>query len=201
MQDHSNPETPIKLHDIIEARLIRTLYQPIVRLEDSTVIGYEALSRGPLGTPFESPLVLLTEAEREHRLWELEILFRRLALERAIGLERGQTLFLNVDPRIIHDPDFQQGLTREYLSDMAMSPSTIVFEITERHAIREQGAFEKALSNYREQGYQIAIDDAGAGYSGMHTIAISQPNYVKIDMDIVRGVNGDPCGRPLSRAS
>lgn len=199
-EDHRPGVSTITVHDIMEARLIRTLYQPIVRLEDSAIIGYEALSRGPQGTPFEGPLALLAEAERQHRLWEFEILLRRLALERAVGLERGQTLFLNVDPRIIHDPDFQQGLTREYLSRLDMSPASIVFEITERHAIRDQSAFERALANYRDQGYHIAIDDAGSGYSGMHTIAISQPSYVKIDMDIVRGVNGDPLRQAIIKS-
>lgn len=191
---------PITLNEIMDSCLISTLYQPIVRLEDGAVIGYEALSRGPRDTEFESPMALLAEAERSQCLWDLEILLRRLAIERSAGLEEGQTLFLNVDPRIIKDPGFQQGLTREYLEAVSLKPSAIIFEITERYAIKDYQAFNRVLDNYREQGYQIAIDDAGAGYSGMHTIAVTQPNYVKIDMDIVRNVHSDPMRQAIVKS-
>lgn len=194
------PESQLTIQNIIEARLIRTLYQPIVRLLDGAIIGYEALSRGPRNTPFESPLTLLSEADAQHCLWDLEILFRQLAIEGAGGLERNQCLFLNVDPRIINDPGFHQGLTREYLNHRQLSPSSIVFEITERYAIQDHQAFNKVLNNYKEQGYQIAIDDAGAGYSGMHTIAVTQPGYVKIDMDIIRNVHADPLRQAIVKS-
>ncbi len=197
-ENHENRQ--IGLTEIMESCLIRTLYQPIVRLEDGAVIGYEALSRGPRHTDLESPMALLAEAERSQCLWDLEILFRRLAIERAAGLEEGQVLFLNVDPRIIKDPGFHQGLTREYLDAVCLKPSSIIFEITERYAIKDYQAFNRVLDNYREQGYQIAIDDAGAGYSGMHTIAVTQPNYVKIDMDIVRNIHLDPMRQAIVKS-
>lgn len=190
----------LTLHEIMESRLIRSLYQPIVRLQDGAVIGYEALSRGPRNTPFESPLVLLSEAENHHCLWDLEILLRKCAIEGAANLEPGQSLFLNVDPRIINDPAFHQGLTREYLESQLLSPTSIIFEITERYAIQDHEAFNKVLCNYREQGYQIAIDDAGSGYSGMNTIAVTRPDYVKIDMDIVRNVHADPLRQAIVKS-
>lgn len=190
----------LTIEEIMEGRLVRTLYQPIVRLEDGVIIGYEALSRGPQNTPFESPLALLAEAEEQRCLWDLEILFRKLAIERAKGLERGQMLFLNVDPRIINDPGFHQGLTREYLDGQQLGPASIVFEITERYAIKDHQAFNRVLCNYKEQGYQIAIDDAGSGYSGMQTIAVTQPGYVKIDMDIIRNVHADPLRQAIVKS-
>lgn len=190
----------LTLRDIMDSRLITTLYQPIIRLEDGEIIGYEALSRGPCQTNYESPLALLAEAEKSHCLWELEILFRKLAIEGAAGLKGDQTLFLNVDPRIINDPAFQQGLTRDYLARQQLSPSAIIFEITERYAIQDHAAFTKVLNNYKEQGYQIAIDDAGSGYSGMHTIAVTRPDYVKIDMEIVRNVHSDPLRQAIVKS-
>lgn len=192
--------SPLTIHNVIESRLIRSLYQPIVRLQDGTVVGYEALSRGPHNTPFESPLVLLSEAEKNHCLWDLEILLRKVAIEGAANLEFGQALFLNVDPRIINDPAFHKGLTREYLESQQLRPNSIIFEITERYAIKDHQAFDKVLSNYREQGYQIAIDDAGSGYSGMNTIAMTRPDYVKIDMDIVRNVHADPLRQAIVKS-
>lgn len=147
--------SPLSIHNVIESRLISSLYQPIVRLQDGTVVGYEALSRGPRNTSFESPLVLLSEAEKNNCLWDLEILLRKVAIEGAANLDVGQALFLNVDPRIINDPAFHKGLTREYLESQQMSPTSIIFEITERYAIKDHQAFDKVLSNYREQGYQM----------------------------------------------
>lgn len=197
---NENVESTMTIHSIIQNKLIQTLYQPIVRLVDGDIIGYEALSRGPKSTPFESPLSLLAEAEAKLCLWELELLFRKLAIERADDLLDGHLLFLNVDPRIINDPQFSQGLTREYLDDFNLDPSDIVFEITERFNIKDHEAFSRVMLNYRDQGYGIAIDDAGAGYSGMHTIAVTKPNFVKIDMDIVRGVNADPLRQAIIKS-
>ncbi len=192
--------TPLTILKIIKSKLIQTLYQPIVRLADGEIIGYEALSRGPRNTPFESPVVLLEEAENHLCLWELELLLRKLAIERSRNLQENQLLFLNVDPRIINDPNFHQGLTREYLSAMDLKPSSIIFEITERFTVQDYNTFSTVISNYRDQGYGIAIDDAGAGYSGMHTIAVTKPQYVKIDMEIVRNVSGDPLRQAIVKS-
>jgi len=190
----------ISIRNVIDNKLIHTLYQPIVRLDNGKVIGYEALSRGPQNTSLTSPLALLAEAEKTHCLWELELLFRKLAIERCRGLQPDQCLFLNVDPRIIHDATFQKGFTREYLREQLLAPGCIVFEITERAAITNLSAYEAALNNYKNQGYQIAIDDAGSGYSGMQTIALSRPGYVKIDMDIVRNVQSDPLRQAIVKS-
>jgi EAL domain-containing protein (putative c-di-GMP-specific phosphodiesterase class I)/GGDEF domain-containing protein len=198
--EHGLDTSPLNINDIIKDRLVQTVYQPIIRLMDGEVIGYEALSRGPRNTPFESPVVLLSEAENHHCLWELELLFRKLAIERAVGLKQGQQLFLNVDPRIINDPEYSQGLTKEVLNAQSLSPSSIIFEITERYTVKDHDAFSKIMNNYRDQGYGIAIDDAGAGYSGMHTIAVIKPQYVKIDMEIIRNVNADPLRQAIVKS-
>ena len=180
-----------EIRRIIEERDITTYYQPIVKLDQGEIIGYEALSRGPVNSILHSPLALLTAAENNDMLWELEILFRSLAIEHASGLSHHQFLFLNVDPNIIRDPKFEKGLTREYLDKFGVSPDKIIFEITERTAIDDYDTFKKILNYYTDQGYKIAIDDAGAGYSGMNTIVETKPGFVKIDMNIVRNIHKD----------
>jgi len=180
-----------EIQRIIEEKDIESYYQPIVKLDRGDIIGYEALSRGPQRSILRSPLDLLQAAEKNDMVWELELLFRSLAIERASGLSDNQFLFLNVDPNIIRDPKFEKGLTREYLDRFGISPDKIIFEITERTAIEDYDTFREILSYYTDQGYKIAIDDAGAGYSGMNTIVETKPHFVKIDMNIVRDIHED----------
>lgn len=180
-----------EINRIIEEKDIQTYYQPIVKLDRGDIIGYEALSRGPDSSVLRSPIDLLAAAEKNDMVWELELLFRSLAIERAYGLADNQFLFLNVDPNIIRDPKFEKGLTREYLDKFGISPDKIIFEITERTAIEDYDTFREILNIYIDQGYKIAIDDAGAGYSGMNTIVETKPHFVKIDMNIVRDIHED----------
>ncbi|WP_430885910.1 GGDEF domain-containing protein [Fusibacter sp. JL216-2] len=180
-----------EIRRIIDERDISTYYQPIVKLDYGDIIGYEALSRGPIDSILHSPVALLNAAENNDMLWELELIFRSLAIEHASGLGEGQFLFLNVDPNIIRDPKFEKGLTKDYLHKFGVSPDKIIFEITERTAIDDYDTFKKILNYYTNQGYKIAIDDAGAGYSGMNTIVETKPGFVKIDMNIVRNIHKD----------
>lgn len=181
----------LEVHQIIEDKQIRTVYQPIVQLTCGAIIGYEALSRGPEGSALESPLALIQIAEGCEMSWELDWAFRSLAIERAADLPPEQLLFINVDPKIIYDKDHAVGMTREILEQTDISPDNIVFEITERSAIEDYEGFNKILSNYLEQGFKIAIDDAGAGFSGMNRIIETRPQFIKLDMNIIRDVDKD----------
>lgn len=96
---------------ILAGKQISTVFQPIVSLRDGTIYGYEALSRGPLGSGMESPGVLFDCAQRFNKLWELELLCRSKAIETVYALHAPIRLFLNIDPSIMHDPKFKQGFT------------------------------------------------------------------------------------------
>jgi EAL domain-containing protein (putative c-di-GMP-specific phosphodiesterase class I)/GGDEF domain-containing protein len=179
-----------EFNTIIRTESIRTLYQPIINLENGNILGYEALSRGPKDSLLESPLNLLSISEELNRTWELEQILRTKALERATFTNKS-LLFLNIDPNIIHDNDFQQGFTKDFLENLNIAPSSIVFELTERSAIKDYNSFKNVLKHYTEQGYNIAIDDAGSGYSGLKTLYEVYPKYLKLDMDFVRNINND----------
>lgn len=181
----------LEMKQIIESQWIRTVYQPIIQLSDAVIIGYEALSRGPEGTPYENPLALIDLAECCEMTWDLDWAFRSLAIERATELEPEQLLFINVDPKIIYDKAHSAGMTRDILDRKAMSPDNVIFEITERSAIEDYEGFNRILNNYIEQGFKIAIDDAGAGFSGMNRILETRPQFIKLDMAMIRGVDKD----------
>lgn len=180
-----------ELMKIIENADITTVYQPIVSLIDGSIIGYEALSRGPENSSLQSPDKLFSAAMLHNRTWDLELLCRTKAIERALNIPKDKFLFINVDPHIFKDEKFKRGFTKEFLAQHNMSPEVIIFEITEKTSIEDYKNFRAVLSNYVEQGYKIAIDDTGSGYSGLKMLTEIKPHYIKIDMDLIRNINKD----------
>lgn len=189
-----------ELHHILDAKAIRTVFQPVVSLSDAGIIGYEALSRGPEGSPLERPDVLFKTANRYNLVWELEYLCRTKALEKVSDMQPGQMIFINIDPRIINDPRFQKGLTREILEQHRVDSTSVIFEITEKTAIEDYKSFRRVLENYTSQGYKIAIDDTGSGYSGLRMLAQTYPHYIKVDMELVRDIDKDGLKQAMMKA-
>jgi diguanylate cyclase (GGDEF)-like protein len=188
------------LNEIIRNADIRSVFQPIVSLRDGSVLGYEALSRGPKGTELENPERLFAAAEQHKALWDLEWLCRSKALSAMRDSRTGATLFLNVNPSVIEDEKFQQGVTRETLSRYDINPANIIFEITEKSAVSNMTEFKQIIRNYKDQDYKIAIDDAGAGYSGLNLISDVRPHYLKLDMNLIRDIDKDSVKQALVRS-
>ncbi|NRT35966.1 EAL domain-containing protein (putative c-di-GMP-specific phosphodiesterase class I) [Clostridium beijerinckii] len=89
-----------ELENILNSKNITTVYQPIVSLLDGEIIGYEALSRGPIDSPLQNPDKLFNAAQVYNKTWELEQLCRIKAIKRATNIEKNKYLFINVDPHI-----------------------------------------------------------------------------------------------------
>ncbi len=190
-----------ELAQIIADGGIRTLLQPIVCLRTARVIGFEALSRGPAGGCLENPVALFDFAEASGFLVALERLCRTKALQAKKALiPPGTILSLNIDPRVIVDPQFRSGITRLLLIHLDIDPGDIVLEITERAAIDDFRTFLAALQHYRQQGFRIAIDDVGAGYASLRTVIETRPHLLKIDASLVRGAAEDPLRREVLTA-
>jgi len=188
------------LDKILEGEYITPVYQPIVSLTDGEIFGYEALSRisekeleMDIGQMFKI-------ADKTNRAWELEALCRTKALMNSVHIEDGKKLFLNVNPNIIHDEKFREGFTKTCLNEYGLDVHNIIFEITERVAIMDSEAFMGSINHYRNQNYGIAIDDVGAGYSGLNTIANVRPNIMKLDMGLVRNIDKDETKQFLCKA-
>ena len=179
---------------------IQTVFQPIISLEDGELLGYEALSRGPANTPLQNPDKLFSYAMEHDQLWDLEYLCRTKALESAHTLQSEGKLFLNVNPNILNDPKFRHGFTKEYLSRYKIDSEKIVFEITEREAISKLSHFKKTVNHYKEQLYQIAIDDVGSGYSGLNIVTDIHPHFMKLDMKLIREIDSDTTKQSLVKS-
>ncbi len=177
--------------EILNHEKIKTVFQPIISLRNGDILGYEALSRGPQKSFFENPEKLFDYARAMGRLWELEFLCRLKALENVSRSSMTDLIFINVDPHIIKDENFRKGFTKDFLRRYNISPENIVFEITEKSAAVNIESFNKLINNYKDQGYKIAIDDAGSGYSGLKLITDIHPHFIKLDINLIRNIDTD----------
>lgn len=189
-----------ELDKVLLYKEITAVFQPIVSLSDGEVFGYEALSRGIPGSKLERPDALFAAAEEFDKVWELEFLCRSKAFEKAHQLPKEKMLFINVDPNIINDVRFQKGVTLDMLTRNNIDASNIVFEITEKNSVDDYKSFRRVLDHYTSQGYKIAIDDAGSGYSGLKLLAETRPQFIKMDMDLVRNIDKDSLKQALMKA-
>lgn len=185
---------------LLFAERVDVVFEPIVRLENRKVLGYEALVRGPAGTEFASPQQLFRAAEECGALFELDCLCRRAALRVAERVPSGARLFLNCLPSVIHDPEFHGEELGRLLQAKGLSPSDVVFEISEKESISNFAVFREVCDHYKELGFQIALDDVGVGFSSLEAVNELSPAFLKVDMSFVRGIDEDPSRREILKA-
>ena len=188
------------LDRILEEGLITPLFQPIYDLTTGHIYGYEALSRGPENTELFTPDVLFPFAQAQGRLHELELLCRERAISRFAELQLPGLLFLNVSASLLSSPDHQKGMTLAILKELGISQSNIVIELSEQHPYDQNGLTHQSVEHYRQMGFQVAIDDLGAGYSGLRLWSELRPNIVKLDKHFIEGIDQDQVKREFVRS-
>ena len=193
-------QTRCRLQDVLLANHITSVFQPVVDLQNGGLLGFEALSRGPAGTSQHSPLNLFEAAAQSDLVFELDRHCRRRALRTARELPPPHRLFVNVVPASMYDPDFQGASLIRLLDEFGLSPDRIALEVSEQYAIKNYTLFVEALQNFTQMGFSIAIDDVGAGYSGLEKIAHLNPRYLKFDMQLVRDIDRSHVKREMARA-
>ena len=177
--------------EILSQRKLHSVYQPVVSIRSAAVLGWEALIRGPENSYFQKPDTIFSFAEAEGLLFSLEKICRESAFNNLGEIGPGQKIFVNVHPNTINDPAFTQGETMRIIQNLRIKPANVVFEITERHHIKDFISFNRTLMHYRDQGFLVAVDDVGSGFSTLQSIAEIRPDYIKIDMSLVRGIHKD----------
>ncbi len=186
-----------QFHRLLQDEQINMHFMPIVSLSDGQPLGWEALARGPENSQFFSPASLFSYAEETDMVFRLEQICRKRALEQVRYLRPHQKMFINLDPRGIDDPFLLRGQVFSLLEEFNLNPANIVLEITERHAITNYSVFRKIIEEYRKKGYLIAVDDAGAGYSSLESIAEIYPDFIKLDMSLIRHIDMDSIKQAL----
>ncbi|MCZ6465038.1 MAG: EAL domain-containing protein [Proteobacteria bacterium] len=189
-----------RMLELVLDRRVTSVYEPIVDVKNRTVFGYEALARGPEGTDLHSPMALFALAAQENLIFELDCLCRASGLEGAIDYPSGTKLFLNIRPTTLHDPNFRAERLIETLARCELQPSDVVFEISEQESIDNFDAFREIRDYYRGLGFQIALDDTGAGYAGLEALLEIEPEFIKVDRSFVSGVDQDPARQDMLRA-
>jgi EAL domain-containing protein (putative c-di-GMP-specific phosphodiesterase class I)/GGDEF domain-containing protein len=169
------------LRSSLRERGVYVDYHPIVYADTEKIFGYEALARG-VKRALRSPEVMFEVAAEADLIWELSRLCRARALEGLDShLKEGELLFINVDPHDFNDPLFAM--------DQVAQPERVVLEITERTAIKDYPKFRERLKVLRDIGYRFAVDDAGSGYAGLGSIANLEPDFIKLDISLITGID------------
>lgn len=160
-------------------------YQPIVQLSNRRVFSYEALFR-TRAADVAGPGELLGLAERRGRLVDVGRAVRARVASDVRHLSRDTLVFVNVHPADLDDAELYSPS-----APLSACAPRVVLEITERASIAHRRDLAERMRALRALGYRLAIDDLGAGYAGLTTLADMQPDFVKLDGSLVRGIEKD----------
>ncbi len=169
-------------------------YQPIVRMSERVAYGYEALMRSDEKT-LPHPGAVLDAAERLGRVADVGRRVRALAPTPMGSCDSRSLLFVN-----LHASDLTDDALADPDTPLAAMASRVVLEITERASLDEVLDVRSRIAALRALGFRIAIDDLGAGYAGLTSFASLEPEFVKIDMSLVRGVDASTTKQKLVRS-
>jgi len=185
--------TAAHLRDILARRQLTALFQPIIQMQTGDIIGYEGLIRGPSDSPLHAPMALFRAARENGLMRQVESLCRRVVLERFAELALPGKLFLNVSPEcLLPRGAGGRGETLDYIGEIGLAPERVIIELTENQPTYDYGQMRDAVLHYRALGFGIAIDDLGEGFSSLRLWSELRPEYVKIDMHFIQGINNDP---------
>jgi EAL domain-containing protein (putative c-di-GMP-specific phosphodiesterase class I)/CheY-like chemotaxis protein len=168
--------------------------QPIVSWRSRSVYAYESLLRSDEPT-LRSPLDFIEAAERLGRTVELGRTIRQRIADQMAAAPNGAQVFVNLHPLDLVDEELCSdggALTR-------FAPQ-VVLEVTERAALEQVPGLAAGIARLRQLGYRLALDDLGAGYAGLSSFALLEPEIAKVDMSLIRGIHGSPMKQKLFRS-
>ena len=181
-------ETIDRIRGVIDRRLFRPVFQPIVDLAHGVVVGVEALSRFS-AEPLQSPDLWFACAGQVGLRVDLELAAARAAMEQVADLDDDVFLALNLSPEAL-----------PFCIDLAerAGRGRLIVEITEHAAVEDYRAVGKHLDRLRERGIRVAVDDVGAGFASMRHILLLAPDLIKIDVSLIHGIDTDRNRRALA---
>ena len=168
-------------------------YQPIIELERGSTIGYEALARFEVHDVEWEVDRWFSEAKRVGLSVDLELACIRSALEALRHLPLAMFVGVNASQ--------QTSESEALLATLGtVDGARVVVEITEHEAVEDYSRLTEAFGRFRERGIRVAIDDAGAGFASLRHILLIEPELIKLDISLTRGIDVDPRRRALARA-
>lgn len=174
---------------------ITMAFQPIVAVSSRVVFAHEALVRGAQG---ESAGQVLAQVTADNR-YAFDQACRVRAIEQAAALALPALLSINFMPNAVYIPAHCLRATVAAATRHDWPLSSILFEVTEQEVMRDPAHLLDILRTYRDVGLKTAIDDFGAGYSGLNLLADFTPDLLKLDMHLVRGIDQDRKRQAIAR--
>ena len=181
------------LKDIIHEGRLVTFFQPIISNKPPyRVFAYECLIRGlsqdeQLITPWQ----LFSAAKRSGLMSQLDHAARLKSIETAKRLNSDVNIFINFNPKFIANSLSDLAETMEAVRDSRVDPARFVFEVVESEEIHDVGKLHEIIDYCRETGCRVALDDVGAGYNSLNNLPEVRPDFIKLDMELVRDVHSD----------
>ncbi|MCW9032856.1 MAG: GGDEF domain-containing protein [Rhodospirillales bacterium] len=174
-------------------------FQPIVNIHSGASYGFEALLRGHVEVGLPSIQAMFDFAYQRNILHRVDLELKEKAISKfveatkALGKKPGELkLFFNLDNRILDSADYQPGATPGILQRHGLPTSALCLEISERHENAMAQEASNLLAAYQREAYKLAIDDFGAGYSGLQLLYQYKPEFLKIDRFFISGIDADP---------
>lgn len=177
---------------------IRTAFQPIFDVITGEPFAYEALVRGSAGEGAAEVLARVTD----QTLYSFDQACRVAAIRNAVSaglLQTGARLSINFMPNAVYSPSACIRLTLETARQVQLPIDRLIFEFTENERL-DTGHVRTILEAYHKLGFSTALDDFGAGYSGLSLLADMQTNFVKLDMELIRGIDRSEPRRQIVQA-
>lgn len=172
---------------------LKMAFQPIVDVDAKSIFAYEALVRGADGASAAQVL----GAVKPEDLYAFDQTCRVLAIDTAQRLKMDTHLSINFLPNAVYEPATCIRLTLAAARKVGFAPERLIFELTESEKIQEPAHALRIIKDYQMRGFMTAIDDFGAGYSGLNLLADFQPHLVKLDMALTRDIDRDAVRRAI----
>lgn len=188
-----------QLDATIVSKAVDAAFQPIVDLRRGEIAGFETLTRLSEESDFRTPSELFDAAEKTNSLWSLEELTRRVSLAAAAQWPAGAKLFLNTTPQVFADPRFSSELLEAVRNTPGLTPGRVVLELTERSDHHNPSGLDEQVRLVKAAGFEIAIDDVGAGTSGLNRIMALRPHWLKLDRELIERIASDRVRQNLIR--
>ncbi len=166
---------------------IQMAFQPIVNGDTGDIYAYEALVRGKNG---ESAYEVISKLTPE-QLYRFDQTCRVMAIETASSLGIDTLLSINFMPNAVYQPASCIRLTLAAAKKCQLPTHQIIFELSETEKVSSYSHLKNIVDEYKSQNFYVAIDDFGAGYSGLNLLVNFQPHIIKLDMELIRNIDSD----------
>ena len=181
------------LLSVLQEKQLGTAFHPIVPSKSTgTPYAHECLLRWDDGNSIKGPGQLFSAAKEADLLFILDRTARETHLRNAAAHSATGKLFINFTPTSIYDPRNCLRSTFRIAEEVGLKPEQIVFEVVETEKVDDSDHLKNVLEYYKQHGFQVALDDLGSGYATIQLLGALKPDYVKIDMDLIRNVDIDP---------